>query len=462
VQTYSPFQCEFDQIKTSDLAVLRTVAEGWYVEYKREMPEPASIAKSITALANTYGGWLFYGISEKSKAEPVAATFGGIVRNEVDAALQRIRDAISQHSQPPPHFDARALFGPDNSIGLEAEHAIIAIRVPWGPQAPYVHKDGRIYRRVSDSSHPKLENDRFILDQLWKRGEPLRQEYKNWFDADPILSKAETSAPLLRLLLVADIWKDRGLQAKLLLSDIRDIVGPSTEAHTLPFDTVYSSSNGYICRQIADNDPERLGLTWRFRNDLRSEVIIPLSKYRMNPEELAAAFNGYTSTERFAELLCKQRYCEPTVIDLNLLFHVFLGVTHIQKTFMKRAGWNGDIYAKMKLTGVWRTIPFIDASHVLEYYETHGVPLCLDEAVLIYRGSSMESFVRLLPKEEMDDEAHRIAMALNLFWHVAGSLGIPLGINPDGDGSDIGPSIRAFLEAGQRAIEVQRNRNQRN
>jgi predicted HTH transcriptional regulator len=75
---YSPFQKDFVQLDASDLTALRTVAEGWYVEYKREVPNASSIAKSVSAFANTYGGWLFYGIEEKSRDEPVAGAFPGI------------------------------------------------------------------------------------------------------------------------------------------------------------------------------------------------------------------------------------------------------------------------------------------------------------------------------------------------------------------------------------------------
>lgn len=40
------------------------------------------------------------------------------------------------------------------------------VHIPWGADAPSVHREGRIYRRVGDGSEPKAENDRFVLDQL--------------------------------------------------------------------------------------------------------------------------------------------------------------------------------------------------------------------------------------------------------------------------------------------------------
>ena len=54
--TYNPFSKEIDQLDSGDLEKLRQVHEGWYVEYKAELPKAKAIAKAISAFANTYGG----------------------------------------------------------------------------------------------------------------------------------------------------------------------------------------------------------------------------------------------------------------------------------------------------------------------------------------------------------------------------------------------------------------------
>jgi|UPI0002EC448C hypothetical protein len=55
---YSPFDTPFDCLEASHLAALRAVSEGWYVEYKREVPNAGAVAKSVGAMANTYIGTL--------------------------------------------------------------------------------------------------------------------------------------------------------------------------------------------------------------------------------------------------------------------------------------------------------------------------------------------------------------------------------------------------------------------
>jgi Schlafen, AlbA_2 len=122
---YTPFTRTLDEIQSSDLTVLKTVPEGWYVEYKEMFPDQASVAKSISAFANTYGGWLFYGIRESSDGERKAGGFPGIDVQNVATNDQQIRQAATAEINPIPYFVTRVLQGPEPSIGLAPEKAII-------------------------------------------------------------------------------------------------------------------------------------------------------------------------------------------------------------------------------------------------------------------------------------------------------------------------------------------------
>lgn len=328
---YNPFGKVFDSIIPEDLAVLLSVAEGWYVEYKREMPNASAVAKSITALANTYGGWIFYGVAEKSKDDPVAGSFPGIAREEADGCLQRLRQAVANHSHPAPYFRVKALFGPVDSLGLPEDRCIIIGQVPWGPQAPHIHKDGRIYRRVGDGSEPRPENDRYVLDQLWNRSSKITEEYANWIGRELETSEAEEHAAYVRLFLIADFWRDQQIKESVSLRRVREIMSDVNGTYAIPFDNVYRTAGGFTCRQTANNDPEMLGLTWKLFGGFQSEVIIPLSKFRRdNLGDLAPWLDGYEHADRFLQLCRRQRYHHPTIIDLNILLQVLMGITRIQ------------------------------------------------------------------------------------------------------------------------------------
>jgi hypothetical protein len=214
VSDYNPFDKLLRDVEASDLNVLRTVSEGWYVEYKSEVPKASAIAKSIAAFANTYGGWLFYGIAEKPGAENVADQFPGIARDAVDATLQRIRQAVAQGLNPCPHFDTRVIWGPEETIGLEADCGIICITIPRGHAAPFIHNGGHIYRRVADGSEPRPESDRFVLDQLWRRGEDVRKDYADWLERDLELSQAEDQNSYLRLFISRPVARSTGMGRK--------------------------------------------------------------------------------------------------------------------------------------------------------------------------------------------------------------------------------------------------------
>ena len=89
--------------------------------------------------------------------------------------------------------------GPCLEIGLAEGSSLIAIEIPQSHTAPHVHKDGRIYRRVGDSSEPKAETDRFILDQLWRRADDIRNMMRKWIERDPELSDTEGEQSYVRI-----------------------------------------------------------------------------------------------------------------------------------------------------------------------------------------------------------------------------------------------------------------------
>lgn len=86
--------------------------------------------------------------------------------------------------------------------------------------------------------------------------------------------------------------------------------------------------------------------------------------------------------------------------------------------------------------------------------------LSLHDKVIIHRGEERGSFIELAGQRvDQEDESHRVMMAVWLFIAIATALGVSVGIDPEGDGSDAGDSIMNFLNAGQRAIEVQNHRS---
>ncbi len=441
------------------MSSLFKTTEGWYVEYKCEVSSASSVAKSISAFANTYGGWLFYGIEEKSKSESVAGTFVGIQRKDLDAALQRIRQAAAISVMPSPHFESQVVWGPSKRIGLAADHAVICISIAQSSHTPHVHRDGRIYRRVADSSEPKPENDRFILDQLWKRSQEVRKAYKRWLRRDPEFSDKESETPYLRLLLTPELWPERDPSLDVDIDEVRSIMGDQKGVVlSLPFDSVHRAAAGFVARQTKNNDPGSLTLTWLLRTNLVSDIYIPLRWYEFEtPELLELQLSTYEQSGRFCEILAARGHREARIIDLNILYNLILGIVEIQSRLMTRANHESTYYAKARLLNVWRMCPFLDVEPVVDIFEAHGVPMCLTSTVVTPEGTDPETFQSVPFQKSVQSEEARIHLqAMRILLPVARIFGFGDWVL-DSVTSEKRSFYQELQDAGIRALEHQKN-----
>ncbi len=167
---YTPFDTDLHKVTEAHLASLREVAEGWYVEYKSEVPKTRDLAKSLSSFANRYGGWLFLGVQEDS-VNNTAQSFPGISDLDVPDAIVQLRNAAKDLLQPSVPFVHHVLQGPLHGISLEQGRSVVLIRIPEGASTPYVHNDGRVYVRTGDSASPVPAKDRATFDLLLRKAE---------------------------------------------------------------------------------------------------------------------------------------------------------------------------------------------------------------------------------------------------------------------------------------------------
>ena len=203
---YRPFADNLSEVSPEDLGRLRDVHEGWYVEYKQQLIGNRELAKSLSSFANQYGGWFFLGVKEDSR-DHVADGFPGIPDSQVNLALDSIRNAAKDLLNPPVFYNVRLFPGPIDLIGLGEGHSIIVVQVPEGPNSPYIHNDGRIYRRVGDSSQPAPVTDRSTFDLLAQRGEEARKGLAERVLWSPVTSKGEENQPYIHLSILSDPYE---------------------------------------------------------------------------------------------------------------------------------------------------------------------------------------------------------------------------------------------------------------
>lgn len=345
---------------------------------------------------------------------------------------------------------------------------MVVIEIPESNTAPHIHKDGRVYRRVADGSEPKHESDRFVLDQLWRRAEPIEKLTREWIERDPEFSKGEEETPYLRLLLCVDPWCQRDPWLGAPLSEIRNIfTGNELGVSSIPFDMVYTTLGGVIARQIKNNYSNILGLTWKLRRDMSCEILLPLPLYSADsPGLLSGVLDGYEYGQQYIKALKKQGrgHMGPKVADFNFATHVLIGVVAKYRRLLDLVGSSRDFYFKGRLLNAWRTLPFLDVGAVVRGFETHGVPMVLTSTVSIPDGYDPNSFLHVqeaVVEERVGKEQIASALqAFQIFAQIAIALGVPVLVEGDGEQGQKAVEYEDWMGAGERAILRQNKLNE--
>lgn len=462
---FEPFGSKaLQDLDEKDLEVLREIAEGWYVEYKRELSKADGIAKSVAAFANTYGGWVFYGVEEKSRDEQVAGSFPGLPDDEVDAALSRIRQAVAQSINPSAHYDVHVIRA-GGSGSLQSGRAVVVLRVQKSFNTPHVHRSGMIYRRVGDGSEPVPETDRGRLGQLFKRRKRLEKHYSAILSDRISLPANQKKSPFIRLLVVSDLWKERDLWFSGAIDRIREIMGdPAGEIATWPFDTVHNSPLGFVARQLTNNHPGVISSTWELFRDLTSDIVVPL-RY-VNISEISDGhdfLDGYEQKDRFISALRADGHTEFKVIDINSLFATLMGLSNIQTKLMAELESSGTFWFKAQIHNANGFVPFLDCQGVVDHVEKHHIPVILRKIITLYPGKGMASFAETWKLPDNNDEnetqlSQTVFSALGMFTHIVRALGLPEWMEVDASG-DEGSYYSQIIGASRRFQNAQSQRS---
>src|SRR5437016_5394889 len=102
---YNPFDKPVrEPLDARDLQQLveRSVAEGYYVEFKREPPSNDKIGHSLASLANSYGGWYIVGV--ETDEHNIAKDICGFDTGHIPDPISKVRDIARSHIDPTPVF----------------------------------------------------------------------------------------------------------------------------------------------------------------------------------------------------------------------------------------------------------------------------------------------------------------------------------------------------------------------
>lgn len=193
------FDIPLDQITEAHLQSLVTdsVAEDRQLEYKLMLPtkdrlDRIEFLKDISALGNTIGGDIIYGVNEgkDSSGNTVAVSVDGIPGTDSDKVTRGLEDIMRNGIKP------RLIGVRIRPVPLSDGNTVFIIRVPASWNAPHVidyQKHWRFYHRGSAASYPmdvtELRNAMTSSDTLRQRLEEFRFRRLAQIADDPMLAR---------------------------------------------------------------------------------------------------------------------------------------------------------------------------------------------------------------------------------------------------------------------------------
>lgn len=128
--------------------------ENYFFEFKAPDVNNHKIANEICAFSNTYGGYVFIGVSDKKE----------IIGSE-GWSEERIQNLICDSITPLPSYAIRQF--------VVSSKTIMVIKVDEGSRPPYITNKGEIYERVSSGCRKLVNSDR--LSAIYKRNQEQQE-----------------------------------------------------------------------------------------------------------------------------------------------------------------------------------------------------------------------------------------------------------------------------------------------
>jgi hypothetical protein len=382
--SYNPFDKPIQELEASDLDKLidDEVTEGYWVEYKSEFQSNKKIAKSIASFANTYGGWYFVGV-EADKEKNVATDICGFSLTSVPDPIAKVRDIIKSHIDPVPVFHLQL-------VRLEKDKAVLVAHVPDNQETPFITRDGRIYRRLGDSSEPVPENNRYAVDRLVGNGREIAKRFERFCQDERTFCQAEEDQgwvnvflspyPLGTIERLDILLSHEGIEKLIQLSQspIKIYVEDGTEfgEGNFPLNSGQLAFRSVILRQVKPCNAAFNSLTIELFMDGRAKFFVPLQYVPI-----------FSDHEKLNSPIVKQVLAEiwrtdPEHNTLSLRFFDIVNlwwiVTHLLNYYQEWLGkeaLSAKLLASITMEGVWRSVPFCDADQWGEHVQRFGLPV---------------------------------------------------------------------------------------
>ncbi len=383
--SFNPFGKQIDDIETNDLKKLvdLRVSEGYFVECKSEFPEQRKTARAIASLANTDGGWYVVGVEADKQQGNTITRISGFDKSTCPDPVAKVRTAVSAHVSPAPVFVSRELT-------LDDGRAVVVVFVPSDQDTPFVTSDGRVYRRVGDSSEPVPATDRYTLDRLIDGRRRQRERRERFCRDERTFSQAEHQGRVMVFLWPYPVevnyrtWMCESEGARRLLDLSRKPLDLRLEGYAqpmaslaVPFDAANVTARSVVLRQETQSRAPFNGTAVEFFQDGRARFYVPFPSTAL---ESGSGFVGIKSP------ICRRALEERWLRDgeTRRLTHPFdagallLALASLCSFYL---AWHGpflqgsEVLWALRLQDSWRWWPFWDSDEWGHHVSEFGLPI---------------------------------------------------------------------------------------
>lgn len=425
--TYSPFEKNIEDIDEQELQKLidQAISEGWYIEFKSDIPQKTSkidtikIAKSISAFANTKGGWIFYGVQANEKN--IATNLCGIDLTEYGNLIDQISRIISSSINPTPVYHFK-------TVPLQTGKSVFVVKVEEGPTPPYITSQGVIYQRENNESNPI--KDRYIIEKLSEKTDSYYESIERFchIDYEETKGQSESNQSYLELFLFPLPYNEFFFKNFFSTDFFKQVAGrfyqnvdftfekngnQSRVPLNLGFNSIYSSHNSLVIRPLKDDNIIYKTTTAELFMNGGLKFLIPLYEFDINhiPEHyqnaeiityLKDTYSPYETVEEVNYYLRHKFGEEPRhvtrrkqtdfvnhikMIDGAELIYVLLVIISKYKTVLEDVAFNMEIPIgyRARLTNTWRKFIFFDNSDYLEKIKLFNIPIAPKNEVEVPR-----------------------------------------------------------------------------
>jgi len=421
---FNPFgHKKLEEIDYADLKQLihRQVAEGMFVEYKREMPSAKRLAKSVAAFANSHGGWLFVGI-EADQASSAAQNIVGVDLTADPRPLDTLRNAIASHISPHPPYDARLI-----ELPRQSGKGVIVVRVPEGAEPPYMLSDGRIYRRQGAGSDPVFETQRAAVDELYARRDRALDQFRRFAQLPWHMPPGQTgegkpgwvelymlpaSNPDPPRALVEGTFDDPTAELKWWCEPAQAEVEIEGEKKPfldvqIPFDSIFPSPLGYCVSQTSTaSNPAWLPLSVEASVWLGGgvRVFLPLETFGSKP---------WIDNAR-PKLAWPEEPSTFVWIDCRELIRAMMTIAVKTIEFAHRCGAHGPIRFQAQAKNIWLHVLYQDTPAYERMVREVGWPICRGANAQIPSLEAMPPYLEIGGDDNFVFATHIVSAVLTL------------------------------------------------